>query len=514
MKKVSKKRVAFLLFLFVSYLFCWRHELVELAENIVYEDYVMEELTVEQKAEDFEMLFENITSSVPFIEDLEEVYGINFCKRKEYYLEEIRKTQSNFEFYSVMKAVLEDVPSFHTDIGFPHYENLKRMSCYGSDEVFEQLGYEKKINEWTKEIERNVLLFDEIDLISAFYIDGEYVVQKIKMSEEYSLLKNTKLIFIDGVETDEYLRNNISTYRLCYDGKNEKAYRMLCTFNNSKGKKVNTIWQDAEGGFIEKELYLDLGAEIAFNYGWLFSDKYKNSNLEISVILMQRDLQNNLEYIEIRNFSNSDGRKLFDYLKNSPCKKIVIDMRSNTGGLKSYGQDYLYPALYKEDICFDIEWKIPNTKANSVIIEDFEVKMAYLEAKDEEYNYYKDRRKYKGNTEENKEVYYLMGRYTGSAADGFLQMVKQNDLGIIVGNNSAGEGLGNSYVCNSLKHSALIYTYYPAMTLTEDGVCSSAYGTTPDIYINQTVEDYALEMYYTEVGGAQEYEKNLNMILT
>jgi len=51
---------------------------------------------------------------------------------------------------------------------------------------------------------------------------------------------------------------------------------------------------------------------------------------------------------------------------------------------------------------------------------------------DDKFYYYKNSLKYNGSAREDKEVYYLMGKGSGSATDNYLQTVKQNDLGLLV----------------------------------------------------------------------------------
>lgn len=86
-------------------------------------------------------------------------------------------------------------------------------------------------------------------------------------------------------------------------------------------------------------------------------------------------------------------------------------------------------------------------------------------------------------------------------------MIKENGLGTIVGMNTGGEGRGASYICDSLVNSSLVYVYYPSESINEDEnvIC----GTAPDVYINQSVEDYALYEKMRIEGTASLYESRL-----
>ena len=93
-------------------LYVYRFRIYDLINKIAYNDYAMEELTEEQKIEDFEYIYSNMVNSIPFLEEIKELYQIDFEGRKEYYLEEIRSTNNNFEFYCTLKAIMRDIPSF------------------------------------------------------------------------------------------------------------------------------------------------------------------------------------------------------------------------------------------------------------------------------------------------------------------------------------------------------------------------------------------------------------------
>ncbi len=490
-------------------LYAYRFRISELINKIAYNDYVLVELTEEEKIEDFEAIYSNMVSSIPFLDEIKEVYRIDFEGRKAYYLEEIRAAENNFEFYCTLKAIMKDIPSFHTDVCFPLYSNLLGLQCHGSSKQVRAVGMQAKIDAWTEEIKEAVSAYENVGMINVCYVDGSYVVEANYLSEIYRGMEGYELISINGESVDDYALERISTYSLFYDSVHEKVYRSRYTFNDGIGQPVKVVWKDLQGNEIEQELYLDYGAEIAANYGWLFSEQFVNYNIAEESIVMHRDDENQLEYIRVNNFSNSDGKELKKYLKNTPYDKIIIDLRSNYGGIPNYAEEYLYPMLYKEDVSLSHEWKVPNTKANKAMNGDWVSLFNYHPSWDNNFYYYQKKIKYHGQAKEDKEVYYLMGKGSGSAADGFLQTVKQNDLGVIVGTNSGGEGLGGSYICSSLPNSSLIYVYYPCVSSSAEEEYYSCIGTTPDVPVCQTKEDFALAEQYAKEGVALEYEKRL-----
>ena len=102
----------------------------------------------------------------------------------------------------------------------------------------------------------------------------------------------------------------------------------------------------------------------------------------------------------------------------------------------------------------------------------------------------------------------MVGPGTCSAADDYIDAIKKNQLATIVGENTGGEGKGASFICDSLSNSSLIYVFYPSEPLqdVDKNVCL---GTTPDIYVNQSVEDYILYEKCCKEGISAEYTSKL-----
>lgn len=484
----------------------FRHELTSVVGNIVHSGYTLEELTDEEKIADFEYFYASMLKSVPYLDEVKEVYGINFENRKDYYLSEVKKTDNNVEYYGVMAAISMDLASFHTDVCFPMYSNLQTLNCYDSEEVLSQFGTEAKLNAWYEEIGKDAERYDDVSLFCVRYVDGKYILKEGWLSDAYKNMANYELVSVDGKSADEYLVNHISIYSMAYDSLWDKPYRTNFTFNDSIGEEVKVVWKDLEGNQIEQILYIDKGIEVVASYGYLYSDRYDYyAKASTASFVVEQDDVNQLEYIQINNFDNNEGRELQKYLATTTYDKIVIDLRDNYGGVVSYAQDYIFPELYSEDARIQFDWKVPNTDLNKKMTGRLGVNLLYFTDKDEDYYYYSESLKFDGRTTKDKEVYYLVGHGTGSAADKYIAMIKENGLGIIVGMNTGGEGRSASYICDSLENSSLIYVYYPSESINEGVIC----GTAPDVYINQSVEDYALYEKMRIEGTASLYESRL-----
>lgn len=509
MKKSTIIRIIFYSIFTCFVLYAFRFRIAEFIDNIFCDDYSMAEFTAEEKLEDFEVFYNTILQSAPYLDQVNELYQIDFRERKEYYINEIKETENLIQYYGVMKAISKDLASFHTDICFPLYSNLRGLACYQSKETLAKRGMRAKQDAWTDEIEKAIHSFENIEMISVRYVDGKYVVEKNCLSDCFREMEDYELVSIDGMMMEDYAREKISIYKIHYDFLWDKVYRERYIFNDSIGKKVNVVWRDLDGNQIEKDLYMDYGVDVAASYGYLFSDKFKVYNPIEPNVYMYRDEENQIEYVKINNFSNADGKKLKQYLQNAAYETIVIDLRNNYGGQSGYAKKYIYQALYDKEIVHSYQWKVPNSITNHAMIDDWTVRIGYSCHRDDDNYYYSNVTKYMGKQTEKKNIYYLVGTGTGSAADGFISAVKEHGLGTIVGTNTGGEGKGASYICSYLENSSLVYVYYPSMPVEEKEGVNSCAGIAPDVYISQTREEYNLEQQYKKEGTALEYDKRL-----
>ena len=488
-------------------LYGFRMELAQAFYMVFGEQTELKELTGEQKIEDFLYFYNTIVQSVPFLDDVKSLYGIDFVQRKEYYLQQVSRTSSNYEFYGVMKAIAQDVVSYHTNVVLPTYEDIWALNCYHSDEVQNIPGIEEKIACWENIFKESAVLYEDIDWFDVCYVDGRYLVRDRELPECYRELADCELLSVDGVDAREYLLQNISIYNIYYDEKHAQAYRELWTFNESVGKEVEAVFADKDGDELTRKLYVDIGLDLASSYGDLSTGKDSGQRKE-SYIQTYQDDENKLNYIKINGFPGEDDAFLYEYLKSTKYQKLVIDLRDNHGGLIRFAQRNMYPALYQENLNMEYTWRVPATKENRKMTHRLSSFLYYYKGKDKENFYYHNVLKFKGEATEAKEIYYLTGPETGSAADTYIAFIKKNNLGTIVGADTGGEGLGASFICDSLKHSSLVFIYYPSVAM-DDSVVYPCKGTSPDVLINQSVADYRLEEKFRNEGIWKNYESRL-----
>lgn len=105
-----------------------------------------------------------------------------------------------------------------------------------------------------------------------------------------------------------------------------------------------------------------------------------------------------------------------------------------------------------------------------------------------------------GSVDRRSHIFYLVGRKTASAADEYIAMIQENDLGTVIGTDTAGEGLGGSFVACMLENSGWVFNFYPCQAMNADGTNNAVIGTAPDIYKTQSVESFYRQRSFEEEG--------------
>lgn len=73
-------------------------------------------LTKEEKIQDFEYMYDVIKQSYPYLEVNKRVNNIDWLANKDSYLEKIKNTKNDDEFISVLNNILADLNNGHTHL--------------------------------------------------------------------------------------------------------------------------------------------------------------------------------------------------------------------------------------------------------------------------------------------------------------------------------------------------------------------------------------------------------------
>lgn len=475
--------------------------------NIFYDTPIENlDLTTEEKLKDFDSFYEIVTTSFPNMDEVKSIYSIDFKGKYDYYCDLIKQTDSDFEYYCTMTAIIEDLASYHTGFCFPNYESIKALNCYNLDNVLADKDLKSYTNYWNNVVKEECKRYADVGIIEFRYIDGEYIYDSKWSSEKYDNLREYHMISINDENIDSYILNNISIYKTQFDTITDKPYKRVITLNESIGDKVKVIFENQDGNRIEKELYTSLEMEMVSTYA------DNDNSLASQNIIHSYDQKNNILYVSVKNFSNNDGRMLKDIFESiGEGTKVVIDLRDNYGGNINYAKKYIYPYLYNQTISFKQGWFVPSSRYNDKENKKLLNKFLYQTEPTDGGLIYKTTDTYEGKDKDySNNIYYLVNKATASAADEYIAMVRENRLGTVIGTDTAGEGLAGSFSVYMLENSGWIFTYYPGQAYNPDKTNNAIFGTSPDIYISQSAESFNKQRQLEKDGvDIESYESRL-----
>lgn len=448
-------------------------------------------MTKRQRNKDFEELCTILENCMPSLYDYEELYGISYNEIKNTYSDKVKDCKNDYEYYYIIQGFLNCIPNCHTYLNDDFTDPLITLLCKYNNQG-------DALNYWANTAQRANPEYpqDKTDRITFSYVNGSYIVS---YNEFDSNLNNAVITKINDKSIEEYIVKQSSIYKLHYDFINKKPYRTELYFNSVEGTECNLTLQLSSGETINKKFYGEadwMHFIDATNTDSQTDDKTNDNENEICEenFYLYNDTDNNLAYLQIYDFKNSNGKILEDALKKiNNTDHIIIDLRRNSGGYTQYASEFIYPILFSEDASFTTtRYSMKNSINDKYISTDSMTQMP----DDSSIVYDTVISDYIGTALENKKVYILIGQTTASAADNFASVIKYNHLGTLIGNNSGGENVGNPKTI-FLKNSGLPISISTYKFNNTDGTNSNVYGTIPDIYCDISMEDhYTMYSYF------------------
>ena len=445
-------------------------------------------MTVKQRKDDFKDVCRFIEKSLPFIDEYEELYGISFKDIKKYYSEIVENTSNDFEYYAAVSSFLNNIPSGHMGIGFPKAEDVPMLYTFRTNDYPD---FGNACLYWEDQIRKENLEHSDTDVKYCMfnYVDGEYLSNNTDTTINDVNYSSAKLISVDNVSVDEFIKLCPLENKLCYDHINDKPCREYIILNNTCGIDCTAEIQLADGTIVKEKLYYGTKGVLAIEY----RSHYKNGNAETAVPEKQRAEQTidytakeirssdiyayncseeNYIYIMFNNFG-SGGQACAELLKTAEIPdNVIIDLRYNTGGFDSVS-DSIFEQLL--DTTITSEEKIYRTQySNESKLKFISGKLLYEEIINKTIT---------GKSSKKHNIYVLVSGTTLSAADNFTAFVKNNSLGTIIGeNNTCGEAYGSPDL-KLMEKSGIFFYYTDIKWNNHNGTDNSVYGTAPDIYI-------------------------------
>lgn len=446
-------------------------------------------LTEQQKLEDFNYMYNSIVENTLSLDEFKNLYGVDFAAKKSEYEEIIKNTSSDFEFFVAMKAIIKDIPSFHSDIVYPDIDSYNSLNCYNSRAVSSQLGMRSYTKYWNELVNKNFSEYENQNEISFIYVGGKYVYNIFNCdNSEY---EDSILLSVNGSNIEEYIKKSISTKKLHYDFIRNMVYRDIIVFNDTSGEPVSAEIRLKDGTVVTKQLYSDI-------YGSYYINIRKPS-VSGSVYFYE---DGGISYLKIDDLSAYSCKTAGDLIRSQNNSNVILDIRDNYGGMIKNAEKYILPYLYSSNNEYNNVWYIKDTKRNMKMYDSLYMilNIKLNPSKDTDYKYserndilYSELNfNFVGNSDYDKNVYVLTSNATGSSADGLAAFLKSNDLVKIIGDNTGGEGLTYSFMADSLPNSKLVFIYTPGKAFNSDETVNSVYGTSPDIYAEQSYDGYKL----------------------
>ena len=461
-------------------------------------------LTAQQRTEDFSQLCEHLEAYVPTLYEYEKLYGISYDEIKSYYSTLAANAENDFEYCTVIRGFLNNIPSAHMAVGFPSLSKIDedfsaRLSKNKTFVNAQDYWLDVYHNECRKYYDKEIT-----QLVFAYY-SGEYRGVAEPIDNDVYCVNKATLLTVNGVSADEFVKLTPSVYKLKYDHSNLRPFRDTVIFNDSIGEECTIEYLDADGEKHSAKMYYGAEADTVIAYRDYFmsidgaatdiisaTDSEQASYTTIGDMTAEKSEEHNLLYVCINSFESetADGTVMANSLKSlsEETDNIIIDIRKNRGGYYDYAKAVI-GALSNSDIEFYSEVYVTEASYNK-----FKEERAYVF--DESTGLYKTiiNESVKGTAAEKKNIYLLVSDQTGSSADNFAYEFKKNNLGTIIGTNNTGGERNGTMCLDYLDISGIYFAYTRYAAMNSDGTFSSVTGTSPDIYLGQPIEAYFIRV--------------------
>lgn len=460
------------------------------SKSVMVANEVIEELTIEDKLEDFDVLYSTLKNSFPYFEIIEERVGYNWLDNRKEYEKRIRETKDNLEYFKVLKEIVNEVQNKDTSmITVKEFENLKSM--YNDEKSYNNAilnnnGVENRYNYIKEEdFEEYVLPF------KVKYIDGKYhLIEDL----DKEIKKGFELDSINYLSLNQYEKEYKNLGYLSYDNKNKKPYIYSEYIRCGKGDKFKVSFIDKD-----KNTYERILEKIDFSH----VEKNKDGeNLKIERINDGKGTLIKINSMDDDLISRDKEtlKKLYKEIKDT--ETLIFDVRDNKGKSSGYWIENIVEPLISEDISYSNtllfkgdyidkykkEFNLDlvtldklDTKEikDSTAIDDMEKGIRIeKEIKVEESI------KYKGK------IYILIDKEVENAAEEFITFVKGSNFGTLVGDITEGNGVGIDEALLPLPKSGIIVKFPMDMRINPDGSINEKTHIQPTIYIEETFEDF------------------------
>lgn len=490
------------------------------------------QLTTEQKLEDFEYLYDIMEENYPFFEVKKRMINYDWLAHKEEFKQWIRDTKNDREYYNTVDRIVNLMQSGHTNlVGYEFYQEVAdlysdplqgyspaRKKVLKNELVAEKIGY------WN----RMLTTYDYYMPIIFRYIEGSYVVFEGEL-EKYDIPKGSILQKVGIQDTEAYIESLRDKIYLQYDYKRKKQIASELYIFTQAGEVINFTFKTPDGRTISRDIKQEEMSEDVYDRLY---ENYNERNFRTEILE-----KNKIAYIRMSSMEvfddeqyDKDEAEIFQFLqKVEEYPYLIIDIRGNGGGSTGYWSGTIVSRLIQKSMLFSVYLAYRDTEYITPFINDrhetFNSK--YTQELPENKNYPPEIRSF-GRFLEIQEgvlaynplhfkgkIYLLVDGGVYSAAESFSVFAKTTKWATLVGTTTGGDGIGAEPGYLSLPNSGILVRTPVAAGLNPDGSINEETHTPPDIYVEPTYEDFLkqLENEESPLEEISQHDTILNHVL-
>lgn len=498
LKRIIRYGLILIIIFITLVLFYLAFEFINQKAWVKDQQVTVKELMPQQKEDDFRYLTQIVQEYYPFEEANKKVKGLqDLGEMNDIYINKAKETKNNREFLELFNEYLQRIhQTGHAYIINPN--EAKAMNTFSNRTLFgiKKDSFNKTdywFNLWNS---ISVSVYADIDVL---YEKGGYYVAKDFSAGDRYIPRGSKILRINGMSTDEYVKLLQNKHWLRYDHENNKVF-ISDPFIVDSGDKKN-FW-NVEFELINGKISCE---KITKRFGRKIDLRFNNNSYNHTFCY---ELNNEVGYIRVWQFLSdysSDNEMIQTFMKssNGKYKKLIIDIRGNDGGDPKYWMKVLIEPLVKRTTYYECYAGVTKEflSKKGILFEIYRLAQGGLFNK-ENYNFYdaeksdyyntygKDLQFYKVTKKFEPtnsfpfegEVYLLVDQDCFSAAEDFASTVKGMKLATLVGTNTQGGTatlLPPYTFC--LPESGVMFAMETEITYTSDGKIDEIYGTAPDI---------------------------------
>lgn len=472
-------------------------------------------LSTEDKIEEVRYFFDFIRKSYPFDKAVVNYKGLeSIYSKEEEYIKRAGETKSNKEYINLIAEIVQmlEQGSGHNDIAeaqeLPAGTDTA-MLCFENSFSMDAI----RLNKYWWELLNINKKYSNSD-IHILYQKGSYIVSEDILIGTTTVHKGAKIVKIDGLVIDDYIKKLQNIIWLRFDSDLQKAYSFhpspFITYGDNSKNDWTVEFQEANNK--------SLTCVVPKRKGFRPVRQYPMYNSNILCM----ELSSAIAYLRVFSFpdvaqSKADLKEVAAFFEESQgkYKKLIIDIRMNSGGSPTYGEALLVKPFIRTSKVYcqyaavkkDIHDKIvsetaridsvkkqenPNTnfgRFEKISFSELPANIKKCNIEDRSFDYFRTTINYEPqNTFDfNGDIVLLIDNNAFSAAEDIIRIYKELKIGKIAGTNSCGGAAvihAPSYF--ELPKSHILFVLEIDMAYNSDGTINEISGTKPDIELESS----------------------------